>query len=200
MPLLNPRIYIFMGLIASGKSTLAEAFAGKYGLNYYNSDVERKRLAGIDRAERGGGDFEGGIYTPEMTRLTYDTLISKARKQVDQNRSVVLDGSYGKQVERQLIRDALAGSSAQAPVFILCEVSEQLTKGRLRKRSLDKTAVSDGTFEIYCIQKQNFEYPSELEASEFITIETDGDLEQLLTTLASSLNIPPFQPSHNTAA
>ena len=188
----KPYVFIFMGLIASGKSTLAKAFSAKLHCEYYNSDVERKKLANVALTKGGTSDFEGGIYTPEFTRLTYDTLLSKGKTQVGQNCSVVLDGSYSKQVERQKIRDGFAETGAQL-FFILCEVSEQVTQKRLQIRGQDKNAVSDGTFEIYSIQKQGFEYPSELDPSCFITIETDGDVEQLLTSLASSLNIPPFQ-------
>ena len=180
-----------MGLIASGKSTLAQAFAVKWQFQYFNSDVERKKLASVDCTSRGTGDFAAGIYTPEFSRLTYDVLITKAQVEVARSGSVVLDGSYVKRAERQNLRDVFADSGATL-VFILCEVSEQVTKERLHLRSLDKNAVSDGTFEIYSIQKQGFEYPGELDSTGFMTIETDGDVEQLLTTLESSLKVPPF--------
>ncbi len=191
MPQPKPHVYIFMGLIASGKSTLAQGFATRHHLEYYNSDVERKKLAGIERTARGNGKFSKGIYTSEMTRLTYDELIAKGRAQIAQGRSVVLDGSYTKQVERKLLLDAFARTKARS-IFILCEVSEQITRKRLQLRTLDKNAVSDGTFDIYALQKKGFEYPDELDSSGFMTIETDGDIEQLLTALESSRNIPPF--------
>ncbi len=199
MPQPKPWVFIFMGLIASGKSTLAKAFAGKYQLAYYNSDIERKKLARIDPTRRGDGKFGVGVYTPEMTRMTYDTLIARSKELLAQNRSVVLDGSYTKESERQLIQDALAGTEASI-IFILCTVSEEITMERLRIRALDKTAVSDGTLAIYLRQKQDFEYPDELDPAEFISIETDGGVEQLLTSLASSLNIPPFRPNPDTIA
>lgn len=199
MPQPKPYVFVFMGLIASGKSTLAKAFADKYKFAYYNSDVERKKLARVEQTTRGDGEFAAGIYTPEMTRMTYDTLIIRSKDRVEQNLSVVLDGSYIKESERQLIRDAFAGAEASV-VFILCTVSEEITKERLRIRALDKTAVSDGTLDIYLRQKQGFEYPDELDPAEFISVETDGGVEQLLTTLASSLNIPPFRPNPDTIA
>ncbi len=191
MQLRKPHVFIFMGLIASGKSTLAQAFAEKYQLNYYNSDVERKKLARVDRTARGTGDFGEGIYSAAFTRRTYDALIARAKAQVAQSCSVVLDGSYVKKAERQLLVDAFAGCNVQL-VFILCEVSEQVTRERLKRRALDETAVSDGTFEIYTIQKTGFEYPAELENTGLVTIETDGDVEQLLTILDLSLKIAPF--------
>ena len=46
------RIFVFFGLIASGKSTLAEHFAKRYHLPYYNTDRVRKELAGIIQAIR----------------------------------------------------------------------------------------------------------------------------------------------------
>lgn len=191
MQLPKPHVFIFMGLIASGKSTLAQAFADKYQLQYYNSDIERKELARVELTSRGTGDFGKGIYSPEFTRLTYDALIAKGKAQVAESCSVVLDGSYAKRAERQHIRAAFAATDAKL-VFILCEVSEQVTRERLQQRALDKTAVSDGTFAIYTMQKKGFQYPDELDPAGFITIETDGEVEQLLTILESSLKIAPF--------
>ena len=46
----NPPLYfhiLFFGLIASGKSTLAKAWAEQKNIPYYNSDVVRKELAGL---------------------------------------------------------------------------------------------------------------------------------------------------------
>ena len=182
-------VFIFMGLIASGKSTLAQAFADQYQLAYYNSDIERKKLAQVETSDRGTGEFASGIYTAEFTRLTYETLIRKGQVAVVHHGSVVLDGSYSKRLERQMIKDAFLETGVHL-VFILCEVSEQVTRERLQRRLLDENAVSDGTFKIYLIQKKGFEYPDELDTTELICLETDGDQEQLLTTLASSLNIP----------
>ena len=45
-------IYIFFGLIASGKSTLAELFAAAHHFPYYNTDRVRKELAGLAANER----------------------------------------------------------------------------------------------------------------------------------------------------
>jgi predicted kinase len=183
-------VFIFMGLIASGKSTLAQGFADRWHLPYFNSDIERKKLAQLERTARGTGKFAEGIYTPEFSRLTYDTLIEKGKAAIQDGSSVVLDGSYAKQSERQKVREAFVGSAKL--FFILCEVSEQVTRERLQLRALDENAVSDGTYEIYVIQKQHFEYPNELDSTGFLVLETDGDAEQLLTTIESSLNIPPF--------
>ena len=71
---MRPDLFVFMGLIASGKSTLAAAWAKKYTLPYYNSDIVRKKLAGFSANTRQASAFHQGIYSPEMTRKTYDAL------------------------------------------------------------------------------------------------------------------------------
>ena len=117
-----------MGLIASGKSTLAGAFAGKYQLSYYNSDIERKKLANVESTVRGDGQFEGGIYTPEFSRLTYDALLDNAavHYKVDPASCVVLDGSYQSFAERDLLRKRF--ESRVRVVFVHCICEEQVVK------------------------------------------------------------------------
>ena len=97
------RVYVFLGMIASGKSTLARLWAEREGLACYNSDVVRKQLAGSEPEADCQDDFGRGIYTPEMTRRTYDALLDYAGREFEQGRSVVLDASYGNVDERNRV-------------------------------------------------------------------------------------------------
>ena len=45
-------ILVFFGMTASGKSTLAQACADRYGAPYYNTDRIRKELAGLEARNR----------------------------------------------------------------------------------------------------------------------------------------------------
>ncbi|MCI5209954.1 MAG: hypothetical protein D3910_14420 [Candidatus Electrothrix sp. ATG2] len=73
----QPTLYIFFGLIASGKSTLAELFAEAQGFPYYNTDRVRKELAGIALNERRPDGMDQGIYTPAFTEKTYQAMSEK---------------------------------------------------------------------------------------------------------------------------
>jgi predicted kinase len=176
-----PTIYVFFGLIASGKSTLAELFAAENNFPCYNTDRVRKELAGIGATDRDGMDR--GIYTPEFTDKTYQAMLNRAEQDLKQGReAVVLDGSYSREQDRaKVIR--LAGSLEAAVFFILCSCSELEVKRRLALRAQDPNAVSDGHWEIFVLQKKKFALPEELAAEQLLELDTEAEPDQLLRRL-----------------
>ena len=182
----NPVLYVFLGMIATGKSTLAMAWAKHKQLQYYNSDRVRKELAGIRPTESRRSTVDTGIYTGEFTQKTYQALLEKAETVLRQGDSVVLDASYQLERDRQDVR-ALAKNLDSRVCFILCQCSEDEMKRRMSLREQDSAAVSDGRWEIYLKQKQRFEPPVELAASELLTIDTRAPLADLLEELDRKL-------------
>lgn len=178
----EPSLYVFFGLIASGKSTLAEAWAKTIGASYYNSDRLRKELAGLAVNATQQESFNAGIYSAEFSRRTYDALLAHADADLSRQCSVVLDGSYQAKVERTRITDIARRHNTRL-IFVLCRCPEPLMKERMAQRALDPTAVSDGRWEIYLHQKARFETPNELLPTEFISIDTNAPVETLLSRL-----------------
>ncbi len=177
---------MFFGLIASGKSTLAQAWAEQYNIVYYNSDIVRKELAGLTLTNNGGFAFNQSIYTEDYTRKTYQTLIDKAGAQLCKGKSVVLDASYRSQDDRELVRN-LGKKHGALVRFILCSCPENELQIRLEKRLHDPHAVSDGRWEIYLKQKELFEAPVEMKQDELITMVTTARVEDLVTRLEKAL-------------
>jgi predicted kinase len=182
----NCVIYVFFGMIATGKTLLSEAWAKHKKLNCYNSDRLRKELAGIDPTESRREAIDGGIYTKEFSRKTYKALLDKAETEVANGNSVVLDGSYQYAHDRQTISGLAKKINAQV-YFILCQCSETEMKRRLMVREKDAAAVSDGRWEIYLKQKQRFEPPDEIPASRLIIIDTNAPVKNLLDQLRRKL-------------
>jgi len=169
-------IVVFFGMIASGKSTLAERFADRHDLLYLNTDRVRKELAGLAATERRPDGIGQGIYTAEFTRRTYSAMLERARVELARGRGVVLDGSYADRQERARVIDC-AGLAAR---FILCTCSDEIVRRRLAIRSRDPQAVSDGRWEIYLHQKESFIWPDELEPSQLLLLDTEDTPDHLL--------------------
>lgn len=176
------RVIVFFGLIASGKSYLAIHWGRRKGCAYYNSDVVRKELAGIEASVSQKEEVDAGIYSSDFSRRTYDELLR--RGQVDLGDGghdcVVLDGSYQSRSERDRVRTTFSGCRI---LFVFCQCSELVMKARMDKRMMDPDAVSDGRWEIYLKQKQRFETPEELPPGLLVTIDTDRELPELLARL-----------------
>jgi len=181
-------IYIFFGLIASGKSTLAELFAASHRLPYFNTDRVRKELAGLAASERRPDGIGQGIYSPEFTEKTYQTMLERTEQDLQQGADgVVLDGSYSRRDDRRKVLD-LAGSKGVDVFFILCTCSDKEVKRRLDLRAKDPAAVSDGRWEIFVKQKEQFEFPDELAPDQHLQLDTEAEPKQLLTLLEHCIN------------
>jgi predicted kinase len=181
-----PVLYVFFGMIATGKSTLAQAWARHKQLRYYNSDLVRKELAGISPTESRRQAIDAGIYSRDFSQKTYQAILEKAEAVLQQGESLTLDASY------QYIRDRLALRALAKKLncrvyFILCQCGELEMKRRMDERAQDPAAVSDGRWEIYLQQKKRFEPPDELAASELVIIDTQAPLEDLLQELDKKL-------------
>ncbi|MDO8946795.1 MAG: AAA family ATPase [Desulfocapsaceae bacterium] len=177
------KVLIFFGMIATGKSYLAAAWARQHGCGYYNSDRVRKEIAGLAPESRQSGPADQGIYNHEFSRKTYDQLLILAEQDLDEGpmACVVLDGSYQACCERELVQEKLA---AKAKVFFVhCICPEEVMRERMEQRQNDPQAVSDGRWEIYLQQKTRFEMPSELGPEQLLTIDTNQALDVLLVLL-----------------
>ncbi len=180
-------MYIFFGLIASGKSTLAELFAEANHFTYYNTDRVRKELAGLAVTERRPDGMGQGIYAPEFTARTYRTMLERAERDFQQGaEAVVLDGSYSRAADRAAVLE-LAAVLGTDTFFILCSCSDREVKRRLELRAKDPDAVSDGRWDIFVQQKDSFEFPHEIGSNQLLLLDTEADPEQLLQQLQRDL-------------
>ncbi len=181
-------LFIFFGLIATGKSTLAQDWAAKWQMSYYNSDRVRKELAGLAAHCRRHESLNQGIYTREFSRKTYDAMLERAENDLRRGQRVVLDGSYQDEAERERVRK-LAEKCGVDLRFILCQCPETVIRERLEQRTRDPEAVSDGRWEIYLKQKEKFCPPAELPPEQLLIFSTFGPPDKLLNELGELTGI-----------
>jgi predicted kinase len=183
---IKPVIYVFFGMIATGKSTVSQSWAWHKQLRCYNSDWVRKELAGMNPTESQRESADSGIYAKESSRKTYKTLLERTEARLKQGDSVIVDASYQYADDRQDVRKLAKDLNCQV-YFILCQCPEPEMKRRMDLREKDPAVVSDGRWEIYLKQKKRFEPPDELSASELIILDTRTSLEELLEELEEKL-------------
>jgi predicted kinase len=181
----HPTFFIFMGLPASGKSTLAKAWSQRHHFSYFNSDVVRKQLVGNFELASQEDSWGEGIYTSEMTGRTYDAIMINALQELVAGKTVVLDACYGSRDERERLIQ-LADEINTVLCFVSCYCSEKVTRLRLAERAADTKAVSDAGWEIFKKQRENLEPLDDTESPMVISINTDNTLEHLLEQLDSA--------------
>ncbi len=179
----RPKIVVFFGMTASGKSTLAMAWAKQQTVSYYNTDRVRKELAGLQATDRRPDGLDQGIYSPALSALTYQTMLERAGADIGAGHPVVvLDGSYSRRSDRDAVRKAAVAMGATCS-FYYCHCSEEETKRRLAIRAVDRGAVSDGRWEIFVHQRTGFEFPQEDEQLDCFSLDTEAEVAALMRNL-----------------
>lgn len=177
-PLTPPCIYVTLGSIASGKSTLAHALSGRLGLPVLAADHIRKQLHGIAVLEPRYDDAFQGLYSEANTEHVYTTMLARCAEVVRSGRSVVLDASFRARVHRARVLELSRELSADV-LFIECHCPRERALDRLAKRAAG-VSVSDGRAEIYDAFSEQFEAVRELAAAEHLRLDTTQPTEACL--------------------
>lgn len=185
---LPPTLFITCGTMGCGKSTLAGQLAFELGLKTYNSDIERKKLAGLPPESAAQVAFGVGLYSSEMSELTYRQLERLAGDELACGRSVLIDAGFGTATGRASFARLAASHGARfAILFVRCDPGEQ--ERRLRERSSRGVSVSDGRVELLGQQESFFEPPDDSEGT-VIPLDTSGASDHALNSVYERLLLP----------
>lgn len=125
----RPRLVVMTGLSGSGKSWLAQRLLGPLEAIRVRSDVERKRLAGLDA----DATSDGSIYSPDMTARTYERLERLAERALHDGFSVVVDAACLRVAERR--RFAQLATDRRVPfTLVSLEAGRNTLHRRIRHR------------------------------------------------------------------
>jgi aminoglycoside phosphotransferase family enzyme/predicted kinase len=131
----RPVLIITHGLPGSGKTTFSQFALQQMGAIRIRSDVERKRLFGLDALESSGPRV-GGIYGPEPTLKTYAHLRELASKLLAAGFPVIVDAAFLKQEEREMFR-RLAQSLSVPFAIATLQAKNHTLRERIRQRRND---------------------------------------------------------------
>ncbi|MDO9584432.1 MAG: AAA family ATPase [Desulfomicrobium sp.] len=127
----RPVLWVFCGLPASGKSTLARRVAKALFMSHLASDTVRKE--DHDFPADGVVAYNTGAYRPVVRGRVYAKLLNLAQEELRKGRSVVLDATFSSAQWREsamlLAKDQNAGL-----IFVHCVCSPQTIKARLANR------------------------------------------------------------------
>lgn len=180
-----PRVIAVGGVIASGKSTLAERLANTLGAPVVDTDRTRKNLLGVAATTPLATAAFSGAYAPQQTNEVYAETLRRADAVLRSGRTVVIDASFRSRSARA---DAveLARHHGVPFLFVECRVTRDLARQRLRERARE-ASVSDGRLEIFEHFVAAWQPADEFPTSEHLVLDTalapESNLERILEHL-----------------
>jgi aminoglycoside phosphotransferase family enzyme/predicted kinase len=129
-----PALYITHGVSGSGKSTGTDGLVEQAGAVRVRSDIERKRIHGLDPLAASGSGIGTGIYTARATATTYARLAQLAQAALARGYPVVVDAAFLKRAEREAFR-ALARRSRVPFTIVSFETPEAVLRRRITQRA-----------------------------------------------------------------
>jgi hypothetical protein len=174
-----PKLVITHGLSGSGKTTFSQELVMLFEMISLRSDIERKRLSGLEALAKSGSDVESGIYTRDFSRRTYEYLAELAEKLLQAGWSVLVDATFIACWQRDLFRKLAEGCNA--PLHILdFDLPEEILRQRVQARSAEGRDASEA--DVFVLEQQlKTHEPLASEEKEF-TIEA-GSIESVVAKL-----------------
>lgn len=181
----QPVLYITHGFSGSGKSFLAKALNEAQGIIQIRSDIERKRLSGLNAREHHRLEMEKGIYEKQRTEATYQRLAELATFVLNAGFSVLLDATFLKQSHRDFMRQL--ADILDIPFLILhCVAPKQMLEQRIHVREKVGQDPSDATLQVLEAQRGNAE-PLRTD-EENLTLAVDTSQENYMQPLLDNLS------------
>ncbi|MEJ1396755.1 MAG: AAA family ATPase [Candidatus Sedimenticola sp. (ex Thyasira tokunagai)] len=146
-----PALVITHGLSGSGKSTQAARCIEALPAVRLRSDVERKRLAGPASAEMSDSALDGGIYTAEFSRQTYERLLELAAGVVEAGFIAIVDATFLKQGQRWPFQQ-LAERTAVPFIILDFDVPERELRVRIERRLQEGADPSEANLQVLAQQ------------------------------------------------
>jgi aminoglycoside phosphotransferase family enzyme/predicted kinase len=183
--LLEPVVVAVGGVIASGKSTVADALGDRLSAPVIDADRTRKHLLGLAPIARDRSGAFQGPYDLAMTDRVYAELMMRASTVLESGRPVVIDASFRTEEMRRAARD-LAAEHGVPFLIIECRARPEVCRERLARRERE-TSVSDGRLAIFDAFCARVEPWNELSSSERLVVDTERPLDATLAVLDEHL-------------
>jgi predicted kinase len=138
----RPALVLMHGVSGSGKTTIAQDLLEALAAIRVRSDIERKRLHGLAAGTRTGSALEGGIYSADASRRTYERLGELARATLSAGWTSIVDAAFLRRAERDAFR-RLARELGVPCAIVSCRAPEGVLRRRVAAREHEARDTSE---------------------------------------------------------
>jgi predicted kinase len=168
----RPLLVITHGLSGSGKTSVTGGLVRSLPAIRVRSDVERKRLHGLQASARTGSAVGAGLYSAGASRRTYAALAELADALLRNGENAIVDAAFLRRAERLELRQVAAMNAA--PFVILdCKASEDELRRRIRARAKAGRDASEADLAVLDHQLATAEPLDRAERRHTVTVDTE---------------------------
>lgn len=188
-PLVPASVVVVSGLVAAGKSTLADLLGLEVAAPVIDADRTRKHMLGVAATETATGGTWSGAYDRAFTDRVYEEMMRRGAVVLASGRPIVLDASFRSRALRARARD-LARRFDVPFRLVECRAPEEMLRARLLARE-HQASVSDARVDLLDAFKASWEPITELSASEHVVVDTSQDIARSMAMLRRRLDMWP---------
>lgn len=179
-----PKLIGMHGYSASGKTWVSSQLMSELPAIRVRSDIERKRLFGLEESGRSESGPGTGIYTDRARTRVYHVLSTIAEGLLAAGFNVIVDASFLRRADRQSLRSLAEGRGLFCG-FVSTEADKALLASRLRARRSGREAVSEADTSVL---EHQYAHTDGLDATEcdhtvFVATDSATDPGQIVKSL-----------------
>jgi predicted kinase len=178
----RPTLWVFCGLPATGKSSLARQVAKALSISLFESDRVRKE--GQADIQEEIVPFGQGLYRTGMRHRVYARLLALAQETLKGGHSVILDATFSHGRWRDDARQLAADLDTNV-LFVESVCKEETIRSRLMEREIS-SCLSDARLQHFPQMLEDFEPLTELTPEVHLKINTDQPLHDSLSETLSA--------------
>ena len=182
-----PVLVIMHGLSGSGKTWLAERLMAALPAIRVRSDIERKRLFGLDEMADSKSGIGSGIYSPDASVETYERLYTVADRLLAAGHHVILDAAFLKKKQRVSAK-SLASSLGVESVLVCAETPVEVLRSRIEERARQKDEASEADLAVLEHQLGSAAPVLRNEAAIHVDTNVDIDVENVVSAILARNN------------
>lgn len=172
----RPVLAVMNGLSGSGKTWLSTRLVTAMPALRIRSDLERKRLFGLEEAADSHSGIASGIYDRNAGRAVYDRMFDGARSMLAAGFDVILDAAF-LNVEPRGRAKRLAADCGADFVIVQATAPQEILEERLRQRAAAGKEASEADLAVLRYQLDAREQLTSDEARSAVIVNTDSDVD-----------------------
>ncbi|HSC14574.1 MAG TPA: AAA family ATPase, partial [Gammaproteobacteria bacterium] len=171
----RPLLVITHGLSGSGKTTVTDELVSFLPAIRARSDLERKRLHGLEPLARSGSALGAGLYGAAESRKTYAALADIADGLLRNGQNALIDATFLRRSERLDFRQIAAANAARFAILD-CAASPAELRRRVGERARKGRDASEADMAVLEHQLATVEPLDRAERRHAVTVDTERDI------------------------